>query len=91
MPNQSQSATLPGKSGEEISMNNVEDPNIAASSRMKRWIPIFIILTILAGGYLAGLNEYFSLDFITENRDKLMMRVEDNYLLSLATYLGHRC
>jgi len=86
MPNQSQSATLPGKSGEEISMNNVEDPNIAASSWMKRWVPVIIILTILTGGYLAGLNEYFSLDFISENRDKLMMRVEDNYLLSLATY-----
>ena len=67
-------------------MDKVKDPDNATSSVMKRWAPIIVILAILTGGYLAGLNEYFSLDFITENRDKLMMRVEDNYLLSLVAY-----
>jgi len=86
MPNQSQSTAEPGKIGEEISMKNADGSNAAVSSRMKRWAPIIVILTILTAGYLAGLNEYFSLDFITDNRDKLMMRVEDNYFLSLAAY-----
>jgi uncharacterized membrane protein YdjX (TVP38/TMEM64 family) len=86
MPNRTQSAALPNTSNEEKSMNNVENSNSVVSSRIKRWAPIIIVLAILTGGYFAGLNEYFSLEFITANRDKLMMRVEDNYILSLVAY-----
>ncbi len=75
-----------GKNDGNLSMSNIETPNKTASSSLKRWVPVIVIVAILAGGYLAGLNQYFSLDFITENRDKLMARVEGNYALSLATY-----
>ena len=88
MPHQSQSAAEPGTLSEDTTMTNAEGSNAVASSRMKRWAPIIVILAILIGGYLAGLNEYFSLDFITENRDKLMVRVEENFFLSLAAYFA---
>ena len=82
MPHQSQSTAEPSNLGEDRSIKNADDSNIAVSSRMKRWAPILVIIAILTGGYLAGLNQYFSLEFITENRDKLMVRVEENFFLS---------
>ncbi len=56
------------------------------TSPLKRWGPVALIVAILAGGYMAGLNEYFSLDFITANRDKLMGFVEGNFALALVAY-----
>jgi len=75
-----------GNSGEENLMNEVETPTNPPSSSLKRWAPVAIIISLLVGGYLAGLNQYFSLDFITENRDRLMVQVEKNYALALAAY-----
>lgn len=88
MPKQSHPAAQTGKLGEEISMGIVDNSDATAFARMKRWAPILVIVLILVGGYLAGLNQYFSLEFITENRDRLMAKVEENFFLSLAAYFA---
>lgn len=55
-------------------------------SPLKRWAPMIMVLMLLGGGYLLGLNEYLSLDFINKNRQMLMMQVDNNYTLALAIY-----
>lgn len=84
----SRAAGQTGKNGEDDLMNEVGVSKNRAVSSLKRWAPLAFIVVILAGGYFAGLDRYFSLDFITENRDKLMERVEENFILSLAAYFA---
>ncbi len=87
MPTQNPLATIsPVNANMPIENNQPMNTKTAPTSPLKRWAPVGIIATILIVGYLAGLNKYFSLEFITDNRNILMAHVEKNYVLSLAAY-----
>jgi len=53
---------------------------------LRRWAPLAILLTAIAGAWAAGLQDYLSLTAIAENRDALVGFVADNLLLSLLLY-----
>ena len=53
---------------------------------IKRWAPVMIIIMVLAGMYVSGLNQYLTLEFISKNRQLLMDFVAQNYALALGGY-----
>ncbi len=84
-----QSVAQSGEIKTEILMSDDVDVNKPPlRSLLKRWAPLLIIATLLTAGYLAGLNEYFSFDFITENRNRLMQQVNNNFIVSLVAYFA---
>lgn len=85
MTNPDQSAIISDQNDTSLPMAR-EETNSTQTSSLKRWAPAVVILLVLTGGYLAGFNQYFSLDYITENRSRLMAYVENHYVLSLAAY-----
>ncbi len=83
------SPTLSMNIDAKVPMSNNEYISESGSGRgLRRWVPLGIILALLIGSYLAGLNEYFTLEFITENRDRLMGHVNHNYVMSLVMYFA---
>jgi len=85
------SVALATNSDAETTMTNNENSGEnsgerASNTSLKRWVPLGLVLSLLFGGYLMGLNEYFTLEFVTENRDRLMGHVNHNYVMSLVMY-----
>lgn len=58
----------------------------AKSAAWKRYLPVAIILGGLGLGYAYGLNDYFSLSFLAEQRETLSAYVQANYLTSLLSF-----
>ncbi|MEM5502922.1 TVP38/TMEM64 family protein [Ahrensia kielensis] len=52
----------------------------------KRYLPVAVILGGLGLGYAFGLNEYFSLSFLAEQREALSAYVEANYVRALLSF-----
>ncbi len=73
---------------EVTEMMGSKDQTSAAGmlATVKRWAPVIVIITVLAGVYLSGLNRYLTLEFISKNRQILMDFVEQNRVLALAGY-----
>lgn len=67
-----------------IDMNSENNAEIRPAPAMwKRYAPVGVIVGGLGIGYALGLDEYFSLSFLSEQREMLKSYVEANYALSL--------
>jgi uncharacterized membrane protein YdjX (TVP38/TMEM64 family) len=64
---------------------SVESPKAKAAA-WKRYLPVAIILGGLGIGYAYGLNDYFSLTFLAEQREALSAYVEANFAMSLLSF-----
>ncbi|KPB00603.1 TVP38/TMEM64 family protein [Ahrensia marina] len=66
-------------------IQSVESPQ-AKTAVWKRYLPVAIILGGLGIGYAYGLNDYFSLSFLAEQREALSAYVEANFAISLLSF-----
>lgn len=55
---------------------------------MKRWLPVLLILAIIASGIWLGLHEQLTLSKIIQHRDYLAAAVEKNLPLALLVYMA---
>jgi len=63
-------------------------PEPAGKSVLSRLLPIAVIGAALVAFFGLGLNRYFSLDALEQNRDVLRAFVEANLLLALLAFIG---
>lgn len=54
---------------------------------LKRFAPIFVILSLLIVGYASGLHNYLSLNAVAENKALIDGFVADNFFLAMGAYL----
>ena len=59
-----------------------------APSPIKRYAPIALVVGGLGLGYVFGLHEYFSLDYLMGARDSLRATVENNLVLSALAFVA---
>lgn len=65
----------------------VQDTKAAGKySLIRRFLPLIIVLCGLVTGYMFGLQDYFSLALLADQRDHLQTFVSDNYLFAITTY-----
>ncbi|MEO0327575.1 MAG: TVP38/TMEM64 family protein [Pseudomonadota bacterium] len=55
---------------------------------INRWLPILLILTLLAGAYLAGLHQYLTLSNLIQQREALGSFINENLVLAVAGYMA---
>lgn len=58
----------------------------ARGSRLRRLLPILLIVAGLGAGYAAGLHQYLSLDVLAERRAELSAFVAENFARAAAVY-----
>lgn len=68
--------------------NNPPVPQAAPAHRLRRWLPVLVLLSLAAAGYALGLHRHLSLATLAEHRDGLRHWVEGNLLLALASYVA---
>ncbi|WP_026479275.1 TVP38/TMEM64 family protein [Ahrensia sp. 13_GOM-1096m] len=68
---------------EDVRGDGIAKPKTAA---WKRYLPVAVIVGGLGLGYAFGLNEYFSLSFLAEQREALSAYVEANYVRALLSF-----
>jgi uncharacterized membrane protein YdjX (TVP38/TMEM64 family) len=56
-------------------------------AQVKKYLPLLVILAIFASFFLFGLDEYLSFKALSENRDKLLDFVDQNFAAAIALYL----
>lgn len=56
-------------------------------SLLKRLIPLFMIIGLLAAGYLFDLHKFLSLDALTSNKQAIDGFVRENFLMAASLYL----
>ena len=64
------------------------DRPAASGSRVRRFVPLAVVLGGLGVGYALGLHEYLSLDYLTTAREGLQATVAANPVLSAAAFVG---
>jgi uncharacterized membrane protein YdjX (TVP38/TMEM64 family) len=75
------------ESSREMSENEQSSPSAGpVGNPVRRWAPLGILLAAIAAAYLAGLQDYLSLEAIAENRDALIGFVTGNLVAALAIY-----
>jgi uncharacterized membrane protein YdjX (TVP38/TMEM64 family) len=53
----------------------------------KRWLPVAVIISLMAVAYGLGVHEHISLQSIAANREELRHFIADNWLLALLIYM----
>lgn len=56
------------------------------SGGVRRWLPLILIVGLMAGAYLTGLHRYLSLQTIGENYGQMQAFIGDNFAASLVLY-----
>ncbi|MDH3196510.1 MAG: TVP38/TMEM64 family protein [Hyphomicrobiales bacterium] len=72
-------------------MTMADTPNGRETRRkisLKRWVPIGIIAAALATAYALGLNDYISVQTLSDNREALQNFVAQNMLLAALSYMA---
>ena len=54
---------------------------------MKRWLPIVLILSLMATGFYYGLHNHLSLSSLISQREALANFVSDNWFVAIGTYM----
>ncbi len=54
---------------------------------LKKWLPLVAVVALLVGGYLAGLQEYFSLSNIIKHRASIAEFVSNNIVTASFSYM----
>jgi uncharacterized membrane protein YdjX (TVP38/TMEM64 family) len=57
-------------------------------SKLKRWIPLAVLLAAIAAAYATGLHRYLMLSEIAANRDALRTFVSEHFALAMLCYAG---
>ena len=81
---------IPAKlAGSESRMGNAADQkgNAGNGLSVKKLMPLFFILLLLAAFFVFGLDEYLTFRALSENRDRLLDFVDENYLLAALLYM----
>jgi uncharacterized membrane protein YdjX (TVP38/TMEM64 family) len=58
----------------------------SARGVVRRWLPLIVIVGLMAAAYLVGLHKYLSLQTIGENYGQMQAFIGDNFLVSIALY-----
>ncbi len=70
-------------------MGNATEKNTPASaSKIKKHIPLLVIVALFASFFVFGLDEYLSFSVFSENRNAMLEFVSANYVASLAFYFA---
>jgi len=67
--------------------NTANGQPAGAVSKYKKHLPLVIIAAVFALFFILGLDDYLSFKALSENRDKLLEFVQDNYVIALILYL----
>ncbi len=67
--------------------NTANGQTVEAGSKVKKFLPLVIIAAVFALFFILGLDEYLSFKALSENRDKLLEFVANNYVVALLLYL----
>ncbi len=54
---------------------------------LKRWLPLLVIVALLAAGFMSGIHENLTLTNLIQQREMLAMLVSENLVLALAAYM----
>ena len=68
--------------------NMANEQTVNGGSKVKKYLPLLIIVAIFALFFLLGFDEYLTFNALSENRDSLLSYVEQHYVLALLIYLG---
>jgi len=68
--------------------NMANEQAVNGGSKVKKYLPLLIIVAIFALFFLLGFDEYLTFNALSENRDSLLSYVEQHYVLALLIYLG---
>jgi uncharacterized membrane protein YdjX (TVP38/TMEM64 family) len=55
---------------------------------LARWLPVFVLVAIIAVAWASGATRYLTLASIAEHRDTLKSYVDANFVPALAAYMG---
>jgi uncharacterized membrane protein YdjX (TVP38/TMEM64 family) len=69
-------------------VNEPEKSPAKAKIVVKRFLPLLVIIAGLALGYAFGLQNYFSLTFLSEQREYLQNFAANNYVLSIVGFFA---
>jgi uncharacterized membrane protein YdjX (TVP38/TMEM64 family) len=59
-----------------------------APSALRRWLPVAVVLVLVAGAYACGLGRYLSLDNLVRHRAAIDAFVTAHYIAALALFAG---
>lgn len=60
----------------------------APAAQLRRWLPVILMLTLVAAGYALGLHRYLSLAALAEHRESLKLFVDGNLVLAVALFMA---
>lgn len=63
-------------------------PRLSLLGRVKRWLPLVVLLVLMALAFSNGLHEYLSLSNLIMKRQELAAFVDQNILLAILSYLA---
>ncbi len=69
-------------------MNNATQETPAKKNALARWLPVLIILTALVSFFALGLNKYFSIDVLRENRTALLDWAAREPILAISAFIA---
>jgi uncharacterized membrane protein YdjX (TVP38/TMEM64 family) len=58
-----------------------------SATRLRRWLPMLVLLLLAAAGYGFGLHHYLTLGALAEHRDLLHQRVDEQPVAALAIFM----
>jgi uncharacterized membrane protein YdjX (TVP38/TMEM64 family) len=61
--------------------------DIGSPGKIRRWIPLALLVIAIAAAYLLGLHHYLSVESIVRHRDALHAFVDRNLVVALATFI----
>lgn len=66
--------------------NGVEEKMLQTSGQVKKYLPLLCMIALFASFFIFGLDKYLSFEFVSENRDRLLNLVAENFVISLLIY-----
>ena len=55
-------------------------------ARTKKYAPLVVLCVLFISFFAFGLDHYLSFSYVSENRDKLLLMVQEHYVLALTAY-----
>ena len=75
----------PGPRDKENNMNS--DEKSPTPNALRKWLPLGVVVAILAAGYLAGLHEYLTLSSLIQNRETFREFVSENFVAAIIGFM----
>lgn len=71
-----------------MTQEKTRDRITAGTSALRRWLPLAILVALIAIAYFLGLHRYLTLNSLVENQAALEDLVRDHLLLAVAIYMA---